>query len=177
MAMYAPERIGLSKRAAAKTDKERSMKMEYKLIKDCLKGFILTREPETVTDELIISFTGAPAFATAVFENEDGNSLYRLLKDDTCAIPADFLRGRVKVTVAVLNGKDNAPKYTCEGIYTKPVPSVGVIVCPDGLDIAQELISAHSETQELNKRLAELNKRFDTLDEKLVKLLDGYDFE
>ena len=33
------------------------MKMEYKLIKDCGKGFMLTREPETVTDELIISFT------------------------------------------------------------------------------------------------------------------------
>ena len=154
------------------------MKMEYKLIKDCGKGFMLTREPETVTDELIISFTGAPAFATAVFENEDGNSLYRLLKDDTCAIPADFLRGRVKVTVAVLNGKDNAPKYTCEGIYTKPVPQCGgVVACPDGLDTAKEIIAVHGEIQELKNCVAALGKGIDALDEKLIKLLDGYDFE
>ena len=81
------------------------MKMEYKLIKDCGKGFMLTREPETVSDELIVSFTGAPDDATAIFENSDGNSLYRLLKDETCAIPAAFLKGCVKVTVAVLKGK------------------------------------------------------------------------
>lgn len=153
------------------------MKMEYKLIDLCGKGFILTREPETVTDELIISFTGAPANATAVFENAEGNSLYRLLKDDTCSIPADFLKGCVKVTVAVLNGKEKAPKYICERIYTTPVPAGGVIVCPDGLDTAKEIISILGEMQAVKEDIVGLNKRFDTLDEKLVRLLDGYDFE
>ena len=43
------------------------MKMEYKLIELVKKGFILTREPEVVTDELIITFTGAPDGATAIF--------------------------------------------------------------------------------------------------------------
>lgn len=153
------------------------MKMEYKLIEDCRKGFILTREPETVTGELLISFTGAPANATAVFENAEGNSLYRLLKDETCSIPADFLKGCVKVTVAVLNGKEKAPKYACEGIYTKPVPPVGVVVCPNGIDTAKEIIAAHGEIQEIKNLITGLGKSLDTLNEKLVKLLDGYDFE
>lgn len=153
------------------------MKMEYKLIKDCGKGFILTREPETVADEFIVSFTGAPENATAVFENGEGNSLYRLLKDETCAIPADFLKGCVKVTVAVLNGKEKAPKFTCERIYTKSVPDGGVIVCPDGLDTAKEIIAIHGEIQEIKGVCDLLNKSVAALDEKLVKLLDGYDFE
>lgn len=154
------------------------MKMEYKLIKDCGKGFMLTREPETVTGELIVSFTGAPANATAVFENGEGNSLYRLLKDETCAIPADFLKGCVRVTVAVLNGKEKAPKFTCEGIYTKPVPSGGgVVVCPDGLDTAKEIIAVHGEIQEIKNLVSGLSKCLDNLNDKLVKLLDGYDFE
>lgn len=151
--------------------------MEYKLIQDCLKGYVLTREPETVTDELIISFTGAPADATAVFENGEGNSLYRLLKDDTCAIPVAFLKGCVRVTVAMLNGKDNAPKYDCEGIYTAPIPPVGVIVCPDGLDMALELISARAEIQTLRERIDALCARADTTDERITKMLDGYDFD
>ena len=151
--------------------------MEYKLIQDCSKGFILTREPETVTSELIITFTGAPADATAVFENGEGNSLYRLLKDDTCAIPVAFMKGRVRVTVAALNGKDNAPKYVCEGIYTTPIPSVGVIVCPDGLDMALELISARTEINALRERIDGLCARADTTDERITKILDGYDFD
>ncbi len=151
--------------------------MEYKLIKDCLKGYILTRKPETVTDELIISFTDAPDDATAVFENGDGNSLYRLLKDKTCAIPADFLKGCVRVTVAVLNGKETAPKYICESIYTDIIPFGGVIVCPDGLDMDLELISIRAEIQGLRDLFGAIEKRLDATDERLTKLLDGYDFE
>ncbi len=152
--------------------------MEYKLIKDRGKGFILTREPETITDQLTISFTDAPADATAIFENGDGNALYRLLKDEACAIPAGFLKGCVRVTVAVLNGKEKAPKFTCESIYTKAVPSDGgVIVCPDGLDVAQEIIAVHGEFQALKDLFSELCKKVDTLDDRLTKLLDGYDFE
>lgn len=151
--------------------------MEYKLIKDSLKGFILTRKPETVTNELIVSFTGAPADATAVFENGGGNSLYRLLKDETCAIPADFLKGCIRVTVAVLNGKDDAPKYTCESIYTDSTAFGGVIVCPDGLDRDLELISIRAGMQDLRDLFGAIVKRLDETDERLTKLLDGYDFD
>ena len=152
------------------------MTMEYKLIQDCQKGFILTREPETVSGELIISFTGAPEGATAIFDNGEGNSLYRLLKDETCAIPTSFLKGRVKVTVAVLNGKEGAPKFVCESIYTKEVPH-GVLVCADGLDVSRELIDAYGEIQAVGKVVCDLKTRLDDLNEKVVRLLDGYDFE
>lgn len=58
------------------------MKMEYKLIELVKKGFILTREPEVVTDELIITFTGAPDGATAIFENADRAAWYASLTEE-----------------------------------------------------------------------------------------------
>lgn len=150
------------------------MKMEYKLIENVKKGFILTREPEQVDDELIITFTGAPSGATAIFENENGNSLYRLLKDETCAIPKEFIKGSVTATVAVLNGQANAPKYRCETIYSKSVGGV-LVVCPNGLDVPQEIISVYACMQDLNDKHATLTKAMDDLNEKLARLLDGWD--
>lgn len=53
----------------------------------------------------------------------------------------------------------------------------GVVACPDGLDTAKEIIAVHGEIQELKNCVAALGKGIDALDEKLIKLLDGYDFE
>lgn len=150
------------------------MKMEYKLIENIKKGFILTREPDEVGDELIITFTGAPNGATAIFENESGNSLYRLLKDETCSIPKEFIKGSVTATVAVLNGQADAPKYRCEAIYSKSVGGV-LVVCPGGLDIPQEIISVYACMQDLNNKQITLTKAIDELNEKLARLLDGWD--
>ena len=150
------------------------MKMEYKLIENIKKGFILTREPEQVDDELIITFTGAPSGATAIFENESGNSLYRQLHDATCSIPKEFIKGSVRVTIAVLNGQANAPKYRCEAIYSKIANGV-LIVCPNGLDIPQEIIIVYACVQDLNNKQTTLTKAIDELNEKLARLLDGWD--
>lgn len=150
------------------------MKMEYKLIDSAKKGFILTRKPEIVDGELIITFTGAPVNATAIFENGDGNSLYRQLSDKTCSIPADFIKGGVKVTVAVLDGKANAPKYICEEIFSDFVGG-GVVVCPNGVDIPQEIVGIYASLQIVDEKFEELFKARTELNEKLEKLLEGYD--
>lgn len=125
-------------------------------------------------DELIITFTGAPNGATAIFENESGNSLYRQLYDATCSIPKEFIKGSVRVTIAVLNGKSNAPKYRCEAIYSKAVNGV-LVVCPNGLDVPQEIISVYACVQDLNEKHTTLTKAIEGLNEKLARLLDGWD--
>mgnify|MGYP000764053941 CR=1 FL=1 len=79
------------------------MKMEYQLLNN-YTGVVLTREPEFICDELYITFTGAPANATAIFERADGESAYRDLSEGLCGLDTDFLRGSIKVTVVVLNG-------------------------------------------------------------------------
>ena len=79
------------------------MQMEYKLLCD-KTGVILTRQPELVTDKLFITFTGAPEGATAVFERDDGNSMYRLIEGEICSLDAAFLRGTIQCFLWVLLG-------------------------------------------------------------------------
>ena len=55
------------------------MKMEYRLL-DNGKGIMLTRQPEFISGDLYISFTGAPEGATAIIVNGQKDSLYRRQK-------------------------------------------------------------------------------------------------
>ena len=153
------------------------MKMEYTCLKKVRKGFVLTRKPEMVDKELIISFLGAPSGATAIFENADGNSLYRLLADKTCSVPADFLvNGEIKVTVTLLNGKADAEKFICEPICVERKNGV-ILVYPNWLDLSMQIIEIYGELQGVKGGMEELFGKFDSLDKKVDKLLDGYDFD
>lgn len=153
------------------------MKMEYTCLKKVRKGFVLTRKPEMVDKELIITFSGAPSGATAIFENADSNSLYRLLADKTCSVPADFLvKGEIKVTVTLLNGKTDAEKFTCEPICVERKNGV-ILVYPNWLDLPMQIIEIYGELQGVKGGMEELFGKFDSLDKKVDKLLDGYDFD
>lgn len=150
--------------------------MEYTCLRSVGKGFVLTRKPEMIEKELIISFSGAPSGATAIFENADGNSLYRLLADKTCSVPADFLIGEIKVTVTLLNGKVDAEKYTCEPICVERKNGV-ILVYPNWLDLPMQIIELYGELQGVKSDMGELFGKYDSLDKKVEKLLDGYDFD
>ena len=150
--------------------------MQYTCLKKCAKAFIITRNPEVVEDELIISFSGAPPGATAIFENSNGNSIYRLLSDDACSIPADFLVGEIKVTVTILNGKVDAEKITCEPICAERKNGV-ILVYPNWLDLPMQIIEIYGEIQGVKDGMSELLGKYDSLDKKVEKLLDGYDFD
>lgn len=150
--------------------------MEYRLFQNQGRGFILTRNVEIVEKELIITFSGAPPNATAIFENGNSDSLYRLIEDGACSVPADFLIGGVKLTVTALNGRNSAPKFFCEEIFTERKNGV-LIVCPNGLDIPLQIIEIFSQMQDIRGEMSALNERQDELGKKLDKLLDGYDFD
>ncbi len=162
-----------SKESRGENVKGLTMRIEYKLLENQKKGFILTREPSVVEDELCIIFSDAPVGATAIFENIDGAAQYRLLSDGACTVPAGFLRGAIHVVVTVLNGSESAPKYACESIYTKTVRGV-VVVCPNGLDIPREIIDVCSLLQEIRNEIVALARRDEEIDEKFGKLLNGY---
>ena len=153
------------------------MKMEYTCLKKVRKGFVLTRKPEVVDKELIITFSGAPSGATAIFENADSNSLYRLLADKTCSVPADFLvNGEINVTVTLLTGKADAEKFTCAPICVDRKNGV-ILVYPNWLDLPMQIIEIYGELQGVKGGMEELFGKFDSLDKKVDKLLDGYDFD
>ena len=146
--------------------------MKYTLLKNVYKGFMLTRKPGMVDKELIITFSGAPSGATAIFENADGNSLYRLLADKTCSVPADFLvNGEIKVTVTLLNGRADAEKFTCEPICVERKNGV-ILVYPNWLDLPMQIIEIYGEIQKIKNEMAELKARQTQTEEKLAQFED-----
>lgn len=150
------------------------MQMEYKLLCD-KTGVILTRQPELVTDKLFITFTGAPEGATAVFERDDGNSMYRLIEGEICSLDAAFLRGTIKCAVAMLNGSVKTQKWLCEGIKTVRIKDVGVIVSPDDVNLQNKLVKIQIEKAALQNTVDKHEERISELEKKLTKLLEGYD--
>lgn len=150
--------------------------MEYTCLKKIQKGFVLTRKPEMIDKELVITFSGAPSGATAIFDNADGYSLYRLLADETCVVPADFLVGEIKVTVTILDGKVDTKKIICEPICIERKNGV-ILVYPNWLDLPMQIIEIYSELHGVKDNMSELFGKYDSLDKKVEKLLDGYDFD
>ena len=149
------------------------MNMEYKLL-DNGKGLILTRQPEIVQRHLFITFSGAPKNATAIFEKVDGDSLYRQLQDDTCGLPAHFLDGNIKVSVTVLDGNSNAPKWRCEEIKASKQQG-GVLACPNDMNIPMQMVEIQLEQQKIKGEIEKLAENYSELNKKLEKLLEGYD--
>lgn len=152
------------------------MKMEYKILQDFKKGILLTRQPEIVKEDLIISFAEAPDNAVAIFENKrTGDSLYRTLQDETCSVPYEFLKGEISVHVTVMNGKTATPVFVCEELKAEPVQGSGVLVLPNDNNLTQTVAEIQLDMQEIKNELKTVTKKYSELDRKLVKLLEGYD--
>lgn len=147
--------------------------MEIKLL-DNKKGFILTRQPEVVDDSLYITFTGAPENATAIFENGE-DSLYKLLRENCCEVPKNFLVGEIKITVAILNGEVNSPKWECEGIKASKTKDGNILIAPNDMNLPEKMVEIQLEMQEIQNNLSTLSKNYSELETKLTKLLEGYD--
>ena len=139
-------------------------------------GFIFTRQPEFLGKELKVSFSGIPPDSTAIFENSNGDFIYRFLLDNTCVVPTDFLVGEIKVTVTILNGKVDAEKFICEPFCVERKNGI-ILVYPNWLDLPMQIIGIYGVLQEVKDDIDRLHGKYDSLDKKVEKLLDGYDFD
>lgn len=154
------------------------MRIEYILFPYKDLGMLYTRKPEVVllNGALMFSFTKAPSGATAIFENANGQLLYRDLSKNECLIPVDFLVGEIKITVAFLNGNANVKRIVCEPICAERKDGV-VLIYPSTLDTAIQIIELHKDLQAVKDDMDSWHTAHDSLDEKVNKLLDGYDFD
>ena len=109
--------------------------MNYKLLNND-NGIIKNREPQIVSDKLHVSFEGLEDVATAIFERDDGESLYRTLCDNKCMLECRWLKGSIKVTVAIFKNTARTKRWFCEGFFAQPVPnSQCVLVYPADTDL------------------------------------------
>ena len=150
------------------------MRMEYKLLCSNI-GIITTREPELISGTLFVSFEGAPDGSTAIFEREDGESAYRLLSDGLCAVESDWLRGSIKVTVALLIGSMEAERWPCEGFFAKQQGGGKVLIYPDDMDVREKIVRLQEGYSSTKREMGKLTEKIEELETRIDKLLEGYD--
>lgn len=148
--------------------------MNYTLLNN-KKGIVLSRKPEIVKGDLLVRFYGAPEGVTAIFEREDGESLYRALTGEECTVPAGFLRGKLRVYIAALSGNPRAPRWVCEGLLAETEHGV-TVVAPDDEELEQRFIEMQIEESAMRETIGNLFKEVEDLKAQLEKIMEGYDF-
>lgn len=148
------------------------MKIEYKLL-DNGTGVILTRHPE-VAESVSCTFLGAPSDATVILTTESGDTFYRKCAEEW-SIPASSLKGVIKVTVAVLDGRSNPPKWICEEFVSSKLPGGYTFIAPNDMNLPQKFVELRLECQSLRESNERLETRVKELEDRLEKLLEGYD--
>lgn len=147
--------------------------MEYKVF-DNGTAVVLTRHPEIAYDKLNIDFSDAPSGATAIFEC-GGDSFYRLLDGVTCSVPVGKLDGVVKVTVAILDGSASPRKWSCEELLAEKLESGGTLISPNDMNLPQRFVELKMENQNIRQHNERIELRLKSLEDRLEKLLEGYD--
>lgn len=149
------------------------MDREYRVLNNGT-AVLLTRQPSLENGEICVTFTGAPSDATAIFEF-NGNSIYRLLDEGTCTIPADKLKGPVVVTLAVLDGSSRPEKWICEELMADPWEDGLVLIGPNDAKLPQRFMELKLENEEIRILNENLEERIKALEDKLESLYEGYD--
>ncbi len=148
--------------------------IEYKLL-DNNTGVILTRQPETAAEELLLSFKGAPEEATAIIETGNGKVYYRKLMGTSCGIATHRFAGDIKITVALLDGSARPRKWICEELKTERLDGGRILVCPNDMNLPDTVTALRIENGEIRQELKELRGELARLIQRLENLMEGYD--
>lgn len=92
-----------------------------------------------------------------------------------CSIPASFLDGIVKVTVAILDGSARPTKWICEALTAERQEDGSVFVAPDDTNLPQKVADLQMENDALRCRVDELAKSLEDLYTRIQTMLEGYD--
>lgn len=98
-----------------------------------------------------------------------------MLELNRCAIPAAFLNGTVKVTVAVLDGSARPQKWSCESLSAERQEDGSVLVSPDDNDLPQKVTALQLENDCIREEIKNFSQELSDLSERIQTMLDGYD--
>lgn len=148
-------------------------KIVYKLL-DILKGVILTRNVQIVSDEILVRFECAPEGAVAVFQFDNGREAYKELKDGECYLKLSGNEGNIKVTVIILDGICTPKRWMCEQLVYSTLQSGEYTVFPNDMNLPQSVTELKIENEELRIENAKIHKRLDEIETRLTNIMEGY---
>jgi hypothetical protein len=156
--------------------------MRYTLF-PCGKGYLSEQIPKAAgSGDIVVGFDGIDSTANkcvAMFTTNvaEGNAalatLYRDIDEKgECIMPISKLEGQVTVTVSV-DGK----RYTCGSIFIRHNETYGCFLQPVNIDLNKEIIASRAAEKALEEAKKDLVCRVEVLEEKLERLIEGYDLE
>lgn len=149
--------------------------MKYKLLGN-KKGIILTRNPKLIERELTVSFVDAPANATAIFENAEGDSYYQKIVDKVCVVPSAILKGVIKSMVVVFDDTPCPAKWVCEELVAQKLKDGSALIMPNDMNMPQKFVEIQLEQQKMAERISRLEDRLKTLEDKFEDVFEGHNY-
>ncbi len=140
---------------------------------DTGKGIITDRAYSLMPSKSAISFSfqGAPEGAAAIFKQGE-TTFYRDLKKGECHLNASLLsEGPVDICVVVLG---TSTKWHCERVDIQRQEEL-LLIAPDFSFLLQLLPTLLLENQEIRKTCRETKEQYKLLEDKLVRIMEGYD--
>ena len=149
------------------------MRYEYKLLNDG-QGVILTRQPRVLDGDMELSFVGAPDGAVALFVR-GSDRCFRTIESGACTLPRAMLGGILEVSVTCYDGTVEPKSWKCEGIVVTVLKSGELLISPDDNNLPLEVVNLKIANHELREDYAELEKKFNKLNERFASMMEGYD--
>ena len=150
--------------------------MRYKLI-DKNRGVILSRSPVLCEDKLSFEFEDVPGGATAIIEYAEGGIKYfREISCGKCELPLLRLdSGILALTVAVLDGSADPKRWLCEELRLRRLEDGTFLILPNDGDLPLAVAQLRAENSDLRRDIAELEKKYKDLSDRLERIMEGYD--
>lgn len=151
------------------------MEYTYKLLNDGA-GVVLTRQPEILEGDLIVTFLDAPVGAVALFKSGEDTECYRELSGaGSCLVPRRMLKGTVEVSVTCYDGTVAPQRWCCESLIANTLPNGTVVLMPDDNNLPLEVVDLKIANHKIREDFAELEEKFNKLSDTFTSMMEGYD--
>lgn len=151
-----------------------TVKLQYKLL-DNENGIILSRQPIVVSKEMTVSFSDAHLATTAIFETEKHETYYRELSSGVCSLDVSGITGTLKVTAVQIDDRARPLRWFCEELKLTRLDSGEILVAPNDTNIVQTVANLRLENQDIRDKLKSLSNKYDDLEDRLERIMEGYD--
>lgn len=152
------------------------MELKYKLLTNGT-GVLVSRQPTTVEKTIDFSFSDAENITTAIFsieKNSERLSYYRELSGGKCSLDVSDVSGVIKVVAAQLGGAKTV-RYVCEEIQLTKLPCGGILVAPNDMNLPGSVTQIRIELDEIRKSVSDILKKYEDLEDRLERIMEGYD--
>lgn len=141
------------------------------------EGVALDRNGGLAYEDMTVRFDGLPTEDTIMvcFESHNGTKYVKPSEDGLCAVPRAMLDGIIKVVVHRMTGEAFPRRWVCEDIEGRKTKDGGAYAYVKDGRIPQYVAELKEENERIRNRLADCERGFAELSQRISDIYDGYD--